>query len=85
MSTIIKDFPEIGSAVTCKAIKVTFTQAILQVIRVENIVTEIGYKVILKGNSLGEDIFLNDQIKEGDIIECIITSTSEGGIFVNRI
>ncbi len=77
-------FPEVGSKVLCGVIKSTFSQAILKIMEIEDVSTEIEYKVILKGNSVGEEVFVCDTIKEFDKIRCIITSISDTGIFVSK-
>lgn len=78
-------FPEIGNKVLCSVLKASFTQAILKIIEIEDTPSIIDYIVILKGNSVGEEIYVCDSIKEGDIIKCIITSFSDNGIYVTKL
>lgn len=79
------NYPDIGSKVKCSVIKSSFAQATLKILEIEGQETPVSYKVILKGSSVGEEVYVCDKIKVGDIVECIVTSYGENSIFVSQL
>lgn len=77
-------YPEIGKKVKCIVLKSGFVNAILKIIEIEGFKTPIEYKAILKGNSVGEEVYVCDSIKEDDILDCIVVSIGDSAIFVSQ-
>lgn len=82
---VLLKYPEIGTTLRCVVLKSSFSQAILKILEVENVKTPVDYRVILKGNSVGEEIYVCDKIKVGEEIDCIVTSYGENGIYVSTL
>lgn len=78
-------YPEVGERVRCLVVKSSFTQAILKIIEVGETRAKIEYKAVLKGNSVGEEIYVCDSVKTGDIIDCIVISCGDNFIVVSKI
>ncbi|KAM0679693.1 hypothetical protein GINT2_002102 [Glugoides intestinalis] len=80
--TVCYAYPELGKKVKCQVVKSSFVQAVLKIIEVDGFTPPTLYKAILKGNSIGEEIYVCDSIKTGDIIDCIVVSYGDNAIFV---
>lgn len=75
-------YPEVGKKVKCQVVKSSFVQAVLKIIEVDGLPAPTNYKAILKGNSVGEEIYVCDSIKTGDVIDCVVVSYGDNAIFV---
>lgn len=75
-------YPEIGAKLKCPVIKASFTQAVLKVLEVDGQVAVVDYKAVLKGNSVGEEIYVCDSLKNGDLIDCTVISCGDNYITV---
>lgn len=84
---ILKEFryPEIGCKVKCQVLKALFTQADLKIIEIEGFETPVNYRAVLKGNSVSEEVYVNDKIKHNEIIECVVVSYGENSIVVSQL
>ena len=78
-------YPEIGYRVKCLVLRTSFAQADLKILEIEGFETPINYKAILKGNSIAEEIYINDKIKRSEIIDCVVVSYGENSIVVSQI
>lgn len=78
-------YPEVGVTVKCIVTRSTFTQAILKIIEIDGYKTEVDYKAILKGNAIGEEIYVCDSVKMGDILDCVVISIGDTAIFVSKV
>jgi exosome complex RNA-binding protein Csl4 len=78
-----KAFPEIGCKARARVTKSTFTQATLEIFEVEGKKTSIGYKAFLRPVEFNTDEFVCDKAKKGDVIECVVVSYGDAGIFVS--
>lgn len=78
-------YPDVGTRVKCVVTKASFAQATLRIVDVEGVETAVHYKAVLKGNSVGEEIYVCDKVKTGDIIECVVLSHGDNAIFVSPL
>lgn len=78
-------YPEIGAKVKCVVQKASFTQAILKIIEIEGFKSLVNYRAIIKGMGVGEEIYVCDQIKTGDLIDCVVISNGDNGLFVSQL
>lgn len=85
MNDVKLKYPEIGNTVKCSVLRSSFSQAVLKILEIEGVKTPVEYKVILKGNSVGEEVYVCNKIKVGDEIECVVTSYGDGGIYVSPL
>lgn len=78
-------YPEIGKKVKCSVLKTSFAQAELKILEIEGFETPVNYRAIIKGNSVGEEIYVCDKIKRNDIIECVVVSYGDNVIVVSQL
>lgn len=75
-------FPEIGCKVSARITKTTFTQISLQIFEVEGRRTQIEYNAVLRPTDFNPNECLCDKLGKGDVVECVVTSYGDVGIFV---
>lgn len=78
-------YPDIGTRAKCLVTKASFAQATLKILEIEGVETAVHYKAILRGNSVGEEIYVCDKIKTGDVIECMVLWHGDNAIFVSQL
>jgi exosome complex RNA-binding protein Csl4 len=76
-------FPEIGRRARAKVTKSTFTQAMLRIFEVEGQKTAIEYRAVLRPAEFNTNEFICDRVRKGDVIDCVIVSYGDAGIFVS--
>lgn len=77
-------YPDVGTRVRCVVAKASFAQAVLRIVDVEGVPAAASYKAILKGNSVGEDAYVCDKIRTGDVVECVVLSHGDSAVFVSQ-
>lgn len=78
-------YPEVGTNVKCLVVKSSFAQATLKILEIEGVPVSADYRATIKGNSIGEEAYVCDKIKTGEIIECCVLSYGDNTIFVSQI
>ena len=78
-------YPEIGCKVKCLVLKTSFAQEELKILEIEGFETPVNYKAVLKGNSVAEEVYVNEKIKRNDKIDCVIVSFGENSIIVSQV
>ena len=78
-------YPEIGSKVKCSIIKTSFAQVELKIEEVDGFKTPVYYRALLKGSSVGEEVYLSDKVQRSDVIDCIVVSYSDKYIVVSQL
>lgn len=78
-------YPDVGARVKCVVAKASFAQAVLRIVDIEGIPTAVGYRAIVKGNSVGEDVYVCDKIRTGEVIDCVVLSHGDNAIFVSQM
>lgn len=81
----MQEYPEIGKRVKCLVVKSSFIQATLKIVEVEGKPAKTDYKAILKANTIGEDSYLCDKLKQGEYIDCVVVSCGDTAVFVTRV
>lgn len=78
-------YPDVGARVKCVVAKASFAQAVLRIVDIEGTPTAVGYRAILRGNSVGEGVYVCDKVRTGDVIDCVVLSHGDNAVFVSQM
>lgn len=71
-------FPTIRSKLKCVVSKVSFNQAILTVLEVDDKKPATKYTCLVREQQFDENNLMCDRMKRGDIVGCIVKSYGDG-------
>lgn len=77
--------PEVGSRVKCAVVKSSFAEALVTILEVDGVPAAVNYRATIRGNGVGEEVYVCDKFKTGDVVECSVLSYGENTIFVSPV
>ncbi|KAI4292322.1 hypothetical protein PAPHI01_1596 [Pancytospora philotis] len=76
--------PVIGSRVRCRVDSASFAAANVSVIEVDGRPSSIAYRGVLKGGMVAEGTYVNEKLRPGDCINCLVVAYSDAGVVVSE-